>query len=105
MSIIITGNHIDITPAIRSYIQEKFKRLEKHSDNLINPHVVLEVKKDRHKAEATMHNNKKNIFAVAEAHNMYAAIDDLTNKLERQIQKHKEKLQDHHRSEALKNNP
>ncbi len=71
---------------------------------MTNIHVILEVEKERQKAEATIHVSRGNIYADSEDENMYAAIDSLTDKLDRQVKKHKEKLKDHHRGEGLKNN-
>ncbi len=97
MQINLTGQHLDITPALRDYVNEKIDRLERHFDNVTDIHVVLSVEKLRHKAEATMHIAGGNLFADAVEEDMYAAIDALADKLDRQIKKHKEKLTDHHR--------
>ncbi len=102
MQINITGHHVDITPALRAYVEEKLERLERHFDNITNAHVILEIEKDRQKAEATIHVSRGQVYADSEDENMYAAIDSLANKLDRQIKKHKEKLKDHHRGEGLK---
>ena len=104
MQINITGHHVDITAALRAYVEDKFERLERHFDNMTNVHVILEVVKERQKAEATIHVSRGQVYADSEDENMYAAIDSLTDKLVRQIKKHKEKLKDHHRGEGLKNN-
>ena len=76
------------------------ERLERHFDQVTDIHVVLGVEKLRHKAEATMHISGGDIFADAVEENMYAAIDSLVDKLDRQLKKHKEKITDHHRSEG-----
>ncbi len=95
---------MDITPALRSYVENKLERIERHFDNLINIHVILSVEKERQKAEATIQVNRGNVFADEEHEDMYAAIDGLIDKLDRQIKKHKEKLTNHHRGEpSLKN--
>jgi putative sigma-54 modulation protein len=86
---------MDITPALRSFVLEKFERLQRHFDHITNIHVILTVEKGRQKAEATIHVNRGNLFAEAEQEDMYAAIDMLIDKLDRQIKKHKEKLSDH----------
>lgn len=106
MQLNLTGHHVDITPALRSYVGEKLEKLERHFDHVTNVHVVLSVEKLRQKAEATLSITGNNLFADAEDEDMYAAIDALVDKLDRQIRKHKEKFTDHHRSEgaALKNN-
>ncbi len=106
MQINITGHHIDITDPLRDYVSSKLDRLVRHFDNVTNVHVVLTVEKEkiRNKAEATMHVSGGNLFADAVDEDMYAAIDALADKLDRQVKKHKEKVTDHHRSEgSLKN--
>lgn len=96
----ISGHHIEITPALRSYVLSKMERLERHFEKVTNVHVVLSVEKQRQKAEATLHVSGANLFANAEHEDLYAAIDALTDKLDRQIKKHKEKVRDHHQSEG-----
>jgi len=100
MQLNITGHHVDITDSLRNYIEEKMQRLERHFDHVTNVHVILSIEKVRRKAEATLHINGANLFAEATDEDMYAAIDAMIDKLDRQILKHKEKLTDHHRSEA-----
>ncbi len=95
MQIDITGHHVNITPTLKSYVENKFERLERHFDHVISIHVVLTVEKLEHRAEATLHVDRGKIFADATDTDMYAAIDALTDKLDRQIKKHKEKLTDH----------
>ena len=103
MQIDLTGHHVELTDPLRNYVSEKFERLERHFDNVTDVHVILSVEKLRHKAEATMQLSGGNLFADSTEEDMYAAIDGLTDKLDRQIKKHKEKMTDHHRSEgALK---
>ena len=102
----LTGHHIDITPALRDYVNEKMDRIARHFDNVTHCHVVLSVEKNRHKAEATINLSGGGLHADAVQDDMYAAIDALVDKLDRQIKRHKEKVTDHHRSEgALKNLP
>ncbi len=104
MQISITGHHIDITDALRSYVESKFTRLERHFDNMTNIHVILGIEKERQKAEATIHVSRGNIYADIEHEDMYAAIDGLIDKLDRQLKKHKEKLTKHRRGDSpLKN--
>lgn len=105
MQVNLTGHHIDVTPPLRKYVNSKIERLERHFDHLTNIHVVLSVEKLRHKAEATVHLSGGSLFADSTQNDMYAAIDSLIDKLDRQVKKHKEKLTDHHRSEgSIKNN-
>lgn len=103
MQIDITGHHMDLTPALRTYVQNKFERLERHFDHVTGFHVVLTVEKLRHKADATIQVNGATLFADAIEPDMYAAIDCLTDKLDRQIKKHKEKLTDHHDRASVRN--
>lgn len=100
MQINLTGHHTDITPALRSYVQTKFEKLRRHFNNMTNIHVILTVEKERRIAEAEVHVNNGNLFANAENNDMYAAIDSLVDKLDRQVKKHKEKLTDHHNREG-----
>ncbi|MBI1731334.1 MAG: ribosome-associated translation inhibitor RaiA [Gammaproteobacteria bacterium] len=102
MQISVTGQNIDITPAIRSYVEEKFTRLERHFDRLTNVHVILHVEKERRRAEASVHVNRADLFADHEHPDMYAAIDGLVDKLDRQVKKHKERLQDRRRGNAAR---
>ncbi len=104
MQIDLTGHHVDLTDPLRNYVNDKFGRLERHFDHVTDVHVILSVEKLRHKAEATMMITGGKLFADSTEEDMYAAIDGLTDKLDRQIKKHKEKLTDHHRSEgSIKN--
>jgi putative sigma-54 modulation protein len=104
MQIILSGHHVEITDALRQYVNSKMERLERHFDNVTDIHVVLSVEKLRQKAEATLHLSGNNLFADAIDEDMYAAIDALADKLDRQLKKHKEKVTDHHRSEgSIKN--
>lgn len=102
MQINLTGHHLAITDSLKDYVEGKFRRLERHFENITQIHVILTVEKERHKAEATLHVNRGNLFADAERQDMYAAIDGLIDKLDRQLKKHKEKLTDHHRGEGLR---
>lgn len=100
MQINLTGHHVDITSSIRDYVSGKVGRLERHFDHVIDVHVVLTVEKLRHKAEANLLLSGNKIYADAIEEDMYAAIDALIDKLDRQVVKHKEKVKDHHRSEG-----
>ncbi|MCK5716852.1 MAG: ribosome-associated translation inhibitor RaiA [Thiomargarita sp.] len=100
MQLNLSGHHLEITPALRTYVTNKMERLDRHFEGMTNIHVILGVEKLRQKAEATLHVSGANLFANAEHEDMYAAIDALTDKLDRQIKKHKDKLKDHHQSEG-----
>ncbi|TNF90260.1 MAG: ribosome-associated translation inhibitor RaiA [Gammaproteobacteria bacterium] len=96
MQLSISGHHVDVTDALKSYVEEKLQKLERHYDHITNAHVILTVEKIQQRAEATLHISGAELFADANCDDMYAAIDKLTDKLDRQILKHKEKLQDRH---------
>lgn len=105
MQLNLTGHHIDITPALRAYVNDKMERVERHFDNMTNVHVILSVEKLRQKAEASIHVGGGDLFANAEHEDMYAAIDALTDKLDRQVKKHKEKLKNHHKTDSALKTP
>ena len=80
---------------MRNYVDTKFSKLERHFDHISNVHVILNVEKLAQKAEATMHLSGAEVFASSENQDMYAAIDSMVDKLDRQVIKHKEKLKKH----------
>ena len=100
MQIDITGHHIDITDSLRDYVNQKMDRVERHFDIVSQAHVILSVQKQRQKAEATLMIKGSKVFADSVDEDMYAAIDSLIDKLDRQVKKHKEKLTNHHRGEV-----
>ena len=91
MHIDLTGHHMDVTDSLKDYVNEKMQRLERHFDHVTNPHVILSVEKQRHRAEATIQLNGSKVFADSVQEDMYAAIDALVDKLDRQVKKYKEK--------------
>ena len=95
MQISLTGHHIDITDSLRNHVDSKFERLERHFDHVTKVHVILGVEKKRQKAEATLHLNGADVCAESVQEDMYAAIDGLVDKLDRQVKKHKEKATNH----------
>ena len=95
MQITITGHQVQVTESLRNYVNEKFERLKRHFDRVMDVHVVLEVEKINQKAEATVQVNGATLFAEDIRDDMYAAIDGLVDKLDRQIVKHKEKQSQH----------
>lgn len=96
MDVTVAGHHVEVTDALRDYVQAKLTRLERHSDQMTDIHCILTVEKLEHRAEATIHLNGGTIHADSVEDNMYAAVDSLIDKLDRQVKKHKEKLTDHH---------
>ncbi|MDH5738398.1 MAG: ribosome-associated translation inhibitor RaiA [Gammaproteobacteria bacterium] len=95
MQISISGHHIEITDALRSYVHSKLERLERHFDQITNMHVILSVEKHQQKAESTIHAGGAEVYADAESDDLYAAIDQLADKLDRQLIKKKEKARNH----------
>ena len=95
MQLHISGHHLDITSAIKNHTNEKLSKIKHHFDNVMNVNMILEVQKDVQKAEATIHLSGADLFAKAQSSDMYVSIDQLTNKLDSQIIKHKEKLHNH----------
>ncbi|PCI56420.1 MAG: hypothetical protein COB45_05300 [Gammaproteobacteria bacterium] len=95
MQINLTGHHVDVTSSLRQYVDTKFAKLERHFDHINNVHVVLTVEKLDQKAEATVHMNGTEIFASSTNTDMYASIDTLVDKLDRQVLKYKGKISQH----------
>jgi putative sigma-54 modulation protein len=95
MNLNITGHHLEVTPAIHDYVTGKLDRVVRHFDHVTAVHVVLSVEKLRQKAEVTVHVRGRDIFVESHDENLYAAIDALSDKLDRQVLKHKEKKADH----------
>ena len=102
MQLNVSGHHIEVTEAMRGYVQSKIERLERHFDMVSDVHCILTVEKLRHKAEAKVNVNGGTIYADNTEEDMYAAIDGLVDKLERRVRKYKEKLVDHRAREAHK---
>lgn len=96
MQITITGRHVDVTPALKNYVDAKFDRLRRHHEPPTSAQVILTVEKVSHKAEAILHLAGETVFAEATEEDMYAAIDALADKLDRQLRRHKERQSDHH---------
>lgn len=103
MQITISGQQVEITDPIRQYAEEKISKIQRHFDHVTTTNVVLHVEKTRHLAEATIHASGATVHANAEGTDMYAAIDALIDKLDRQIIKHKEKTTDHHKQDGALN--
>lgn len=91
MNLHLTGHHLQITPAIRDYLALKLERITHHFDHVMDVNVIMSVEKLRQKVEASVHVRGKDIFCESIDADMYAAIDSLIDKLDRNIIKHKEK--------------
>jgi putative sigma-54 modulation protein len=95
MQINFTGHNVDITPALKSYTEDKFNKLERHFDKITSIHVIFDVEKLRQIAEASIMLAKGELHARSESEDMYASVDFLVDKLHRQLIKHKEKIRNH----------
>jgi putative sigma-54 modulation protein len=98
MNLQLTGHHLEITPAMREYVQSKLVRIRNHFDHVIDVKVTMSVEKLAQKVEATLHVPGNDLHAECIDENMYSAIDMLTDKLNRQVLKHKEKQGSHHKA-------
>jgi len=107
MNLTISGHHLDVSPALREYVLTKLERVTRHFDNVVGVTVILSVEKlaekeRRQHAEVTLHVKGKDIFAECASEDMYAAIDQLMDKLDRQVVRHKGKVQEHHHESPKK---
>jgi putative sigma-54 modulation protein len=104
MNLHLTGHHVEITPAIREYVRSKLERINRHFDHVIDVNVVMTVEKLDQRIEANVHLPGKDIHVQAHDGDMYAAIDGLIDKLDRQVIRHKEKFDVKH-SQGIKRIP
>jgi putative sigma-54 modulation protein len=102
MQLSVSGQQIDVTDSLRNYVSSKIDKIERHFDLVSDIHCILKVEKLRHTAEATVSVNGGKIFADSTEDDMYAAIDSLVDKLDRQVRKYKEKMVDHHARDTHK---
>ena len=105
MNLNLTGHHVEITSAIRDYVVSKLARIERHFDHVIDVNVIMTVEKLDQKIEATVHLSGKDIHVQAHDGDMYAAIDELIDKLDRQVIKHKERFQVDRHAQCIKRIP
>jgi putative sigma-54 modulation protein len=96
MNLIIHGHHVEVTPALRGYVEGKIERIKRHFDHVIDADVLLSVEdKLRQKAEITLRVRGNSMHAECIDGDMYAAIDSLMDKLDRQVLKHKDRVRNH----------
>jgi ribosome hibernation promoting factor len=100
MNIIVTGRHIEITPALKTYAEKKIKRFDRYLSNIAEAIVTISVEKYRHKVEVLMKANGVLIQAEGITGDVYSSIDEVTEKLERQVKRYKEKLVSHRKGEG-----
>jgi len=93
MQVNISGHHVEITPALREYLNETLERIERHFENVTDISCILTVEKLEHRAEATINVSGNSLHAHSVEEDMYAAIDKMIDKLDRQVIKYKEKHQ------------
>ena len=105
MNLTISGHHLEVSPALREYVRTKLDRVTRHFDQVVDINVLLTVEKlkekeRRQKAEVTLHVKGKDIFIEQSHEDLYAAIDQLMDKLDRQVCRYKDRVQDHHHPAA-----
>lgn len=105
MNLTISGHHLEVTPALKAYVLTKLERVTRHFDQVVDVNVLLSVEKlkekeRRQKCEVTVHVKGRDIFVAHANEDLYAAIDQLMDKLDRQVMRHKDRVQDHHHEAA-----
>jgi putative sigma-54 modulation protein len=105
MNLTISGHHLEVTPALNNYVKTKLDRITRHFDQVVDIKVLLTVEKQKEKerrqrAECNIHVKGNDLFAESSHADLYAAVDDLVDKLDRQVVRHKDRLQDHHHGTA-----
>jgi putative sigma-54 modulation protein len=101
MSLRISGHHLEVTPAIHGYVNDKFERISRHFDQVGDIKVLLSIENEREKdrrqkAECSIHVKGRDFFAETLHSDLYAAVDLLVDKIDQQVGKHKTKVQNHH---------
>ncbi len=101
MNLTISGHHLEVTPALRTYVTGKLDRITRHFDQVVDVKVLLSIenqteKERRQKAECNIHVKGSDMFAESAHEDMYAAVDELVDKLDRQVVRHQDRVQDHH---------
>ena len=96
MQVNLSGHHIEISPTLRENVHDKLTRIERHFHHVTDIHYILTIEKLRHKVEATVNVSDSQLYADSVESDTYAAIGTLTDKLDHQVKKHKEKLSNHH---------
>jgi putative sigma-54 modulation protein len=105
MNLTISGHHLEVTPALRSYVTAKLDRITRHFDQVVDVMVLLSVEKQKQKerrqhAECNIHVKGSDLFAECSNQDLYAAVDELVDKLDRKVVRHKDKIKDHHHEAA-----
>jgi len=100
MNIIVTGRHLEVTPALKKYAEDKIKKFSRYLSNISEAIITLSIEKYRHKVEVLLKVNGVLIQAEGITGEIYSSIDEVVEKLERQVKKYKEKLVSHRKGEA-----
>lgn len=105
MNLTISGHHLEVTPALRSYVTAKLDRITRHFDQVVDVKVLLSIEKQKEKerrqhAECNIHVKGSDLFAECSNQDLYAAVDELVDKLDRKVVRHKDKIKDHHHEAA-----
>ena len=105
MNLTISGHHLEVTPALRSYVTSKLERITRHFDQVVDVKVLLSLenqkeKEGRQRAECNIHVKGNDLFAESSHADLYAAVDELMDKLDRQVVRHKDRKQEHHHETA-----
>lgn len=105
MNLTISGHHLEVTAPLRAYVEQKLDRVTRHFDQVVDVSVLLTVDNQREKdrrqrAEVTLHVKGRDIFVEQADQDLYAAIDQLMDKLDRQVMRHKDRVQNHHHTPA-----
>ena len=105
MNLTISGHHLEVTPSLKEYVLTKLDRVTRHFDQVVDINVLLSVEKlkekeRRQRAEITLHVKGKDIFVEYAHEDLYAAIDQVMDMLDRQVCRHKDRLQNHHQASA-----
>lgn len=105
MQLNITGHHVEVTPALRAYATEKIQRISRHFDQVISINLILNVEKLQQIAEGTINASGRTLFATESDMDMYAAIDGLVDKLDKQVRRHKDRITEHNHVNPAKASP
>ena len=103
MQINVTGHHVEVTPPLKTYVTEKMQRISRHFDHVISITVILKVENHQQQAEATVKAANKTLFAHAIDSDMYAAIDSLVDKVDKQVRRYKDRMKGHHAKRVASN--
>lgn len=98
MQVTVKAKHLTLTDALKEYARSKLSRLQKYFDHLLSADVTLTTERNFHVVDVTVHANGVTLRGEERSDNMYSSIDQVIDKLERQVRKRKEKLKEHHKS-------